>query len=785
MFETKSPQATFQKFSILILLFSFASIVAIGQSNFKVKVTSLSGKPVNSATVSLLNTSFKEVTDSNGYITFINIPEGKYEIAITSLGYATSINSITFSAKTNLNEIQTIKLADALVQLEDVIITAQKKEELLQKVPISITAFNSAQIEKFKFWNNKDISGFVPNLYSADPGDNRDVVSIRGITTTSYDPAVATYIDGVNQFNLDTYIPALNDIERIEILRGPQGSLYGRNAMGGVINIITKQPSNKITGSGEVNVGNYGIRRYNANFKTPIIKDKLYFGAALLYNDRNGFYTNDFNKSSYDKQYAFGGNYFVKYIATNHWQATLNVKNYSGENRGAFPLVFGVEEAFSNPFRLNQNGITTMMDNTLNTSLAIQHTGRKVNFSSITAYQRNYRYYDLPIDGDFSPIDAISVVNNYGKSWNNIKAYTQEFKWSSSPIATNRLNWTTGAYLFYQDAPVKQGTRFGIDANLMMMGDSLFTLMNSTSTTKKGIAFFGQATYALTSKLNITFGLRNDYEQQDQTVAGFYQHDPSPEFYQIVADTSASINFNAWSPKISLDYKLNAASLVYAMYSKGYRTGGLSPLGSDPSQPPLMGYIPEHSNNFEAGIKNTFLNNTLKLNISLFYINIKDAQVPTLVLPDAITIIKNTGILNSKGVEAEIMYTPAKGVMIQYNGGITNAIIEATGKRPLFTPDNSNAIAIQYSKTINAKVSGFIRSETKFIGNTYFDSSNEIKQSPYCINNFSMGINKNKVSIVLWSKNILNQKYISYAYDFGAVHLGDPATYGISISSKF
>jgi iron complex outermembrane receptor protein len=785
MFETKSPQAAFQKISVLILLFSFASIIAISQSNFKVKVTSLSGKPVIGATVSLLNTSFKDISDSIGYATFKNVREGKYELAITSLGYATSLNSITILAKSNLNEIQTIKLADALVQLEDVIITAQKKEELLQKVPISITAFNSTQIEKFRFWNNKDISGFVPNLYSADPGDNRDVVSIRGITTTSYDPAVATYIDGVNQFNLDTYIPALNDIERIEVLRGPQGSLYGRNAMGGVINIITKQPSNKVTGSGEVNVGNYGIRRYNANFKSPIIKDKLFFGAALLYNDRNGFYTNDFNKSSYDKQYAFGGNYFVKYIAADNWQATLNVKHYNSENKGAFPLVFGVEEAFSNPFRLNQNGITTMMDNTLNTSLAIQHTGNKINFSSITAYQKNYRYYDLPIDGDFSPIDAITVVNNYGKSWNNIKAYTQEFKWSSSPTTNNRLNWTAGAYLFYQDAPVKQGTRFGKDANLMMIGDSLFTLMNSTSTNKKGIAFFGQATYALTSKLNITFGLRNDYEQQDQTVAGFYQHDPSPNFFQIVSDTSASINFNAWSPKISLDYNLNTASLVYAMYSKGYRTGGLSPLGSDPSQPPLIGYLPEHSNNFEAGIKNTWLNNTLKLNISVFYINIKDAQVPTLVLPDAITIIKNTGVLNSKGVEAEIMYTPAKGIMIQYNGGITNAIIEATGKRPLFTPDNSNAIAIQYSKTINAKVSGFIRSETKFIGNTYFDSSNEIKQSPYCINNFNIGINKNKMSVVLWSKNIFNQKYISYAYDFGAVHLGDPATYGISISSKF
>jgi iron complex outermembrane receptor protein len=426
-----------------------------------------------------------------------------------------------------------------------------------------------------------------------------------------------------------------------------------------------------------------------------------------------------------------------------------------------------------------------MMDNTLNTSLVMQHTGSKVNFSSITAYQKNYRYYDLPIDGDFSPIDAITVINNYGKSWNNIKAYTQEFKWSSSPTINNRLNWTAGAYLFYQDAPVKQGTRFGKDAKLMMIGDSLFTLMNSTSTIKKGIAFFGQATYALSSKLNFTLGLRNDYEQQDQSVAGFYQHDPSPKFYQIVADTSASINFNAWSPKFSLDYNLNTASLAYVMYSKGYRTGGLSPLGSDPSEPPLRGYLPEHSNNFEAGIKNTFLNNTLKLNIALFYIHVKDAQVPTLVLPDAITIIKNTGVLNSKGVEAEIMYAPAKGLIIQYNGGITDALIKSSGKRPVFTPANSNAIVIQYSKNLNPKTSGFIRSETKFIGNTYFDSDNKIKQTPYCINNFSIGVNKNKMSIVLWSKNTLNQKYISYAYDFGAVHLGDPANFGISISSKF
>ncbi|WP_315816025.1 TonB-dependent receptor plug domain-containing protein [Paraflavitalea speifideaquila] len=124
----------------------------------------------------------------------------------------------------------------------------------------------------YRLWNTKDITAIVPNLYSADPGDNRNVTSIRGITTTSYDPAVATYIDGVNQFGLDTYISQLSDIERIEVLRGPQGTLYGRNAMGGVINIITKQPGNHLTGFAEANMGNYGQHRIAAGIRTPLIK---------------------------------------------------------------------------------------------------------------------------------------------------------------------------------------------------------------------------------------------------------------------------------------------------------------------------------------------------------------------------------------------------------------------------------------------------------------------------------------------------------------------------------
>lgn len=789
-----------KKTTYLILIFNVISATAYSQISFNGNITNKKGAQIIGADIYILNTNLKTNSDSKGHFSFATLKAGTYSIKIMAEGFAT-LNTpmvVTPLQKGATNKPTVYILNESFEQLDDVVVTAQKKEELLQQVPLSVSSFTSTQIEKLKLWNNKEISGLVPNLYSADPGDNRDVASLRGITSSSYDPAVTTYIDGVNQFSLDTYLPVLFDIEKIEVLRGPQGTLYGRNAMGGVVNIITKQPSNVLNGYGEASVGNYGQQRYTTGIKTPLIKNKLYAGAAFLYNQRNGFYTNDFNNSSYDQQHSISGNYFLKYIPTKNWQINFNLKHYKGNNKGAFPLVFGIDEALSNPYRLNQNSVTTMIDQTLNTSVSINYTGSRFNFSSISAYQKNYRYYTQPIDGDFSPIDAISVINNFGNKWNNIKVITQELKISSPTTSTSKLKWTIGSYLFYQDAPVKQGTRFGKDANMMMIGDSLFTTINSSQTTKKGIALYGQATYAINHKLNLTAGLRNDYEQQTQSVIGYYQHDPSPSLFVTYPDTMAKINFNALSPKLSLDYTINNNSLLYATYNKGFRTGGLSPLSSDPSQVPLVGYKPEYSNNIELGLKNEFFAKKLRINVALFYTNVTDAQVPTLVLPDAIIITKNTGKLNSKGFETEIFATPFKGLLLQYNIGYTNAVFESLniaqqgnmvslkGKHQIFSPDMTSFLAIQYNLAFDQKKNNvFVRAESKLTGNTYFDLNNTIKQAPYSIQNMSAGVNLKNTSIVAWSKNIFNAKYVAYAYDFGAVHLGDPTTFGITINNKF
>src|SRR5258706_4520089 len=288
---------------------------AYGQSSGSLSgtITDPQSEPIGGVSVHLLNTNIGATTDAGGNFT-INAPVGTYIVQTTAIGYAGLEKTIVILPTGT--ERLLIQLAQTSTQLDDVIVTAQKKEEVLQSIPASITSLSSRQVQEYRLWNSKDITAIVPNLFSSNPGDNRNVTSIRGITSTSYDPAVATYIDGVNQFGLDTYIAQLFDVERIEVLRGPQGTLYGRNAMGGVVNIITKQPPRTTNGFAEINFGNYGLQRYSGGVRSPIIKGKLYLGVFGVYEQTDGFYKNSdcFSNPKFDRKRRVIGNYYLHYL---------------------------------------------------------------------------------------------------------------------------------------------------------------------------------------------------------------------------------------------------------------------------------------------------------------------------------------------------------------------------------------------------------------------------------------------------------------------------------------
>lgn len=778
---------------LLISLFQLLGLAAFSQQ-LQGKLVDRKGSPVAGATIHVFNSPIGTVSGTDGAFLIKGLPAGHYQLSISSIGFASKTAEVDLPR----NGILEVVLESESVSLDEVVVSAQKKEEAMQKTAVTVSALSARKIREYRIWQANEISAIVPNLYSGNSGDDRNVTSIRGITTTSYDPAVATYIDGVNQFGLDTYIANLFDVERIEVLRGPQGTLYGRNAMGGVINIITRQPGNNTSGFAEINIGNYNQQRYVAGVRTPLVTEKLYLGVAGVYQSRDGYYTNDLTSSSYDKQNSFTGNYYLKYLPAPNWMISLNVKHHNNRNNGAFPLVADLQGAFADPFHLAQNATAKMIDNTLNSSLTVQHSGAKVLFSSQTAYQHNHRYYNAPLDGDFSPIDGITIINDYGSDWNKVKVFTQEFKFSSAPASRSPFKWTTGLYLFHQNNPVKQATHFGEDAELVGAPDKNFTVINTNKGKSVGGAVFGQADYEFQPKWKLIAGLRVDYERKKYTVSGDYQQDPNPPF-NIVPDTNASVHYTAVSPKLGLSYQLEKNSLAYLTYSRGFRAGGLTQLGLDPGQPPLFSYKPEYSNNLEAGLKNTFWQNRLQLNIAVFYTRVNDVQVPTLVLPEAITITKNAGKLNSAGAELEISSTPVRNLQVDYNFGYTHAtyhelkissngsVADLSGNRQIFTPVTTSSLAVQYAIPFgkNGQNRILVRGEWMNIGKQYFDLGNQISQNDYHLVNTRAGVSFRHLDILFWGRNLLDKKYIAYAYDFGAVHLGNPLTWGFTVSTRW
>jgi iron complex outermembrane recepter protein len=771
--------------ALTVAVASFAQTAALAG-----KIVGPHNKPIYHAIVRLLNANSVTVTDENGRFWLQRLSGGSQQLSIEAIGFSQKIISLILQQGNNT--LPDIILEEQYKSLDDVTVTAEKREQLLKDVPVAVTSLSSKTVEKLQLWNPKELTAIVPTLYSANPGDNRNVTSIRGITSSSYDPAVATYIDGVNQFNLDTYIAEMLDIERIEVLRGPQGTLYGRNTMGGVINIITKAPVNKTSAFASVNIGNYGFRRYVASANLSLSR-KLSLRVSGVYNQLNGFYINKYNNSNYDSQNSGTVDIGLKYLFGNSWSASFNLKQQFNRNNAAFPLIFGVQKAFTSPYLVNIDATGKMYDDIMNASFSINHSGTTVNFSSLTAYQSDYRYYDKNIDADFSPLDAISIYNNYGVDWNNVRAVTEELRFSSPSTASN-IKWVAGAYFFYQHNPVKQATVFGRDAKKMGVTDSMFSVITTSLGNNYGEALFGQLNIQLSKKLELTAGLRYDAEQKRQSALGEYKKN----FTAVTRpDTTATATFNEVTPKIGLLYKLSQITSVYFNYSKGFRAGGLTQISSDPSEPPLRSYEPEHSNNFEIGSKHQLFNNRLQLSLAGFLTNVKDIQVPTLILPDAITVISNAAKLRSKGAEAEVATIVFKGLSLNYSFGYTDAeYMNASayingktqnleGKKQIYTPVVTSMLGVSFTHMFSKSFAFEASTEWYYIGKQYFDLENNISQSCYQLLNARAGFNYKVFKILFSAKNITDTRYIDYAYDFGAVHLGNPQMIGVNFQLKF
>jgi iron complex outermembrane receptor protein len=772
-------------FALLLL-----TVSGFSQETIKLTISGLNkqGNKIEGVEVSFLNANqMADLKDNKGLV-YKNLSKGYYELLITAEGYA----SVIWKGVLDKSQEVSVLMESNSIRLDEVVVSSNKKQANILNTPGSISSINAKQIRDMRIWEISDLSGFAPNLFISNSGDNRNVTGIRGMVTTSYDQSVATYVDGVAQFNLDTYIPQLNEIESIDIIRGAQGTFYGRNAMGGVINITTKKPTNTRQINAGVQFGNYGQKRINASVNAPIIKNKLFLGLSALHDAKNGFYTNEFLKKKFDNQQQTLLNLQLKYFLSKGWSLQADLKQYIAKNDGAFPLVNDMKALFEKPYTLSQNLTSSMRDNSRNVSIVAKHKGKKTDITIQHARQRNYRFYENTLDADFSPADIVGIFNNYGKDFNTVNVMTNELRLNSVKSSTDQaFEWSAGIFQFTQKSPTKQATVFGNDAGLFGVPDKNFSIISINKGDNNGLAAYGHMNYKINDKVSLNGGMRIDRENRKLTIGSEYEKQPRPAF-PMMADTTGKSSYGAFSPKLGIQYQLNAHELMYLSFSRGFRSGGMTSISSDPSQIPLSAYNPEFSNMFEAGIKGKDKNNQFRYAIAVFYNKVMDIQTPLLVLPDAVTIIQNAGEMNAWGMEVEMELKLAKGLSVQYSGGLTSAKyavlgvvsngaqVDLSGNKQVFTPSSTNYFATQYQTSIAAHELMF-RLEYNHIGKQFFDLANTIEQEAYGLVNFRSSIRTKHFDISFWGRNLMGKKYINYAYDFGAAHLGNPRMIGIGL----
>jgi iron complex outermembrane receptor protein len=711
---------------------------------------------------------------------------------------------------------QTIIDTTKTKQLEEVIVTANKREESIIKVNTSITTLSAKKLEDTRTWGLSGLSALVPNYNYQELGVSfQQIQAIRGIQVFSENPAVSTYIDDVNNIDILANGFAFTDIERIEVLRGPQGTLYGRNAMGGVININTKKPTNTTNGFAETSFGNLGLQRYSAGVKTPLIKDKLFFGLNGLYQTQDGFLKNDItgttatdvslNGKTVGGEKNLYGNMYLKWLASKRFQLTLNLKGQQdkSDNSGFMVSQFTDTGAFANPDKINLARIQRHERTVLNTSLVAKYFADKFTLTSISALQSiAFGFKDL----DFPGIYHSYYDGQIGELLPPQKVWSEELRINSN--SDSKFQYTAGLYAFTQKGyEPTTNTRYELsDAEATAFGLQKGSfLINRNRSNNFGIAGFGEMSYLLTNKLKATVGLRYDYENREAIFNGFGD---AVLFNGVVTELkpniTASGNYSALSPKFSLSYAINELSNVYATYTRGFRAGGIN--ASSLPAGVRQTFDPEYSNNYEIGYKSFLLNKRLSIGASAFLIQWKDLQFYNLVAPFTYAR-ENVGDAQSMGLELEVSAIPAKGLQLDGNFGINpteykgfdlkrvnfGTGVETTtgigGNKLSNAPSHTIFLGAQYEYAINKKLKAVIRGEIRNLGKQYTDIQNKIEQPSYTLLNSRIGLTYDKYSLFVWGQNLTNERFLAYGNpdsSFGRqARIAQPRTFGITLSAKF
>ncbi|UOY06805.1 TonB-dependent receptor [Muricauda sp. SCSIO 64092] len=805
-----------------MLLFAFAA-KAQETASISGKVTDENNQPVFGANVLLLGTGRGTSTNADGEFTMSDISASNYFIQVSYLGYQSVTREIELNADTTLDFALT-KTSD---QLNEVVVTAANRRlQNVQRTAASVSVANAQEVADLQIGNINELGRITSNFRTYDDGGGSfPLVSTRGITTIDATPVVGVYVDDVPLFNISSFPSYFGDIERIEILKGPQGTLYGRNSIGGVINIISKNPTNYTKGYVTTGYGNLNQYDIQAGISTPLIKNKLFAKINGGLTARDGYIENTFlNNTDLLGREAYNGNLKLTYVANDNWLFKLN-SGYERREVNAYAFVGGfgatgtvIENTVNNsPFQVSQNTNGLYVTDIFNNAFNLKFTNDYIRIEAITAYQ----YTDLnrsDDDFDFSPADIQAVASDITR----LSTISQEIRLSSN--TKSKLDWIGGLYLYSVSNESDRRTRNGADNivfNPFLTPEEVadaqaqfpYDQLSDNEVRQKGLSLFGQASYQLTDKLTATAGLRYEIEDSSLEVDNRFEQDGQdfvyPNLNAVPMEFDKETEFSAFSPKFSLGYQANENSFIFANVTRGYRPGGVNSFVLDENR---ATFDPEFSWNYELGTKNTLWNNKVKLNATLFYINYTDQQLFNVIDLATFSIgTENIGNSKSYGVELETEFIVTKGLSLMGNLGylkteftdyeytfvqtlseapfFQEVAVDNKGNQQVMSPEWSGSIGANYTANLNKKWKGSIVVDYQFQSEVFFDPENTASQDAYGLLNGRLVAGSKNLEFALWAKNLTDVTYLSYGYSVSSSGIfasyGLPQTYGATVTTKF
>jgi iron complex outermembrane recepter protein len=722
-------------------------------------------------------------------------------------------------------------LAQTVASLQEVVVTARKRPELFRNVPITESVFTQQTIKSAGIDSPRDFIAMVPNMTLVETQNvGNSFITIRGISQArNSEPSVAVIVDGILETNPYEFNQELFDIQQIEVLKGPQGALYGRDAIGGAIIIHTAPPTKEFQGTARVGVGNGPAERAQAVVSGPLDSSgTLKYRASVNFYNTDGYLRNVYLDRKADPYRDYSGRLRLLWQPSEALSADLRLLYDRVDTTAYYFVIPRSNEAnpfsdlstppdannVTSPIQVNNEG--TDYRDVFDTALKLDYSPGYGTFSSITDYDQT-KEIDTGDAYDFRPVTTSLVYaataavpaflggpfDESQSQFIRVRAWSQELRFTSP--TEGPFNWIAGLYFVHTERFVSTGNLvdrgLGVppvyETPIVDPTNPLATNTNATflsdSQNNNAWAAYGDATFKVTERWQLDAALRYDEDSRRNTTDTPTAFLPDPAAF---TGEVRKHTWSAWQPKLTARYKPADNWTIYADWSRGFRSGGFNQTGvgavAKTSHIAGVGdlFNAEVADTYEAGVKGQMLNHRLDVDADVFHTHSRNGYFFVFLAANS---TQNLGNLNAtyKGAEFQLTAYPVDRLQVYAGFGYTDSKITAMAdptvlgnQAPLVSKDTVNAGA-QYLQPLPQGLTGTVRLDYQNIGRTWWDPYDSTSRDPVSLLDLRLGLQGEKWSVTAWSKNLTNTIYNAEFSPGGFLWRALPRRYGLDFEYRF